>query len=84
MRIASVVVNSVSAVPCRSSVGTRMRLTSASPGPRDSNHARSSADSLPVVVPEMKADPMCGSSRPLAWPAAYSTDDQPPLTVSSL
>jgi hypothetical protein len=38
---------------------------------------------LPVLTPLVKADVMCGSSRPLC-PAAYSTDDQPPFTVSSL
>ena len=44
LRIASLGVKSVSAVPCTSRVGTRMRETSASPGPRLSNQARFSGD----------------------------------------
>jgi hypothetical protein len=59
-----------------------MRRTSPSPGPRDLNHARSSADSVPVVAPLANALRMWSSSRPV-WPAAYSSDAQPPLTVSS-
>jgi hypothetical protein len=70
-------------VPCNSIVGTRIRFTSASPGPRDSNHARSSADSVPVVVPLANAEVMWLSSRPV-WPAAYSSEDQPLLIVSYL
>ena len=42
LRIASLGVNRVSAVPCTSRVGTRICDTSASPGPRLSNQARSS------------------------------------------
>ena len=59
------VVNSVSGVPWSSSVGTRIRETSASPGPRDSNHARSAAESLPVAAPEPNAEVMWLSSRPV-------------------
>src|SRR3954469_6105504 len=78
--IASSSVNSVSAVPSTRKVGTVICLTR-SPGPRDANQSRSSALSVPVLTPVVKADVMCGSSRPLelGTPAAYSSDDQPPL-----
>ena len=69
--MASVGVNSVSAVPCTSRVGMRMRSTSAA-GPRESNHARSSADSFPVLAPEAKAVWMCGSSAPVWIPAGLT------------
>ena len=69
MSIASDGVNSVSGVPWRISVGTLIRLTSAL-GPRDANHARSWADRLPPTAPLANADVMCGSSRPVACPAA--------------
>ena len=64
LRIDSLSVKSVSAVPWRISVGTRTRSTSASPGPRDSNHARSAALNLPVASPEANEESMCGSSPP--------------------
>ena len=69
LRTASLGVNSVSAVPWRISAGTRTLLTSASAGPRESNHARSSALKRPVVRPEAKAEVMCGSSVPGWTPA---------------
>ncbi len=69
--IASSSVNSVSAVPSTTNVGTVICLTR-SPGPRLTNQARSSAVSMPVATPEVKADVMWESSRPLepAVPAA--------------
>jgi len=71
LRMASSRVNSVSAVPWMKKVGMRMRLISASPGPRDSNQATSSGDRRPVVVPDANALVMCGSSRaPTAVAAA--------------
>ena len=66
--IASSRLNSVSAVPWTSSVGTRILLTR-SLGPRESNHARSSADSFPEVTPVANALVMCGSRVPVAEPA---------------
>ena len=83
--IASLSVNSVSAVPSTRKVGTVICLTR-SPGPREANQSRSSSESFPVAAPEVNADRMCGSSRPLepGMPAAVSPAAQPPLTVCSL
>ena len=76
MVIASSSVNSVSAVPWISSVGTRIAFTS-DDGPRESNHARSSADSLPVLAPETNAEVMCGSSVPVCTPAGETMPSRP-------
>jgi hypothetical protein len=78
--IAALSVNSVSAVPSTTNVGI------VSFGPRLSNQARSSALSVPLAAPEVNADRMCGSSRPLevGMPSVVSALAQPPLTVSSL
>ena len=97
LRIASLGVNSVSAVPCTSSVGIRICETSASPGPRLSNQARFSADRWPVARPSSSAEVMCGSTVPVCTPAGLITPSavavgmprpdsaaaQPPLTRSS-
>ena len=97
LRIASLGVKRVSAVPCTSSVGTRICETSASPGPRLSNQARSSADRWPVASPSVSAETMCGSTVPVCTPAGLMTPSavavgmprpdsaaaQPPLTMSS-
>jgi len=83
--IASLSVNSVSAVPSTTNVGIVSCFTR-SLGPRLSNQARSSALSVPVAAPEVNADRMCGSSRPLdvGMPSVVSALAHPPLTVSSL
>ena len=97
LRIASLGVNSVSAVPCTSSVGTRICDTSASPGPRLSNQARFASDRWPVARPSVNAEVMCGSTVPVWTPAGLmmpsavavgmpspeSAAAQPPLTRSS-
>ncbi len=97
LRIASLGVKRVSAVPCTSRVGTRICETSASPGPRLSNQARSSADRWPVARPSVSAEVMCGSTVPVWTPAGLMTPSavavgmpspesaaaQPPLTRSS-
>ncbi len=59
-----------------------MRSTSVL-GPRESNQARFSGDSLPVPAPSANAELMWGSRLPVC-PPAYSAADQPPLFVSSL
>ncbi len=85
MVIASLSVKSVSAVPSTTKVGIVSCLTSPL-GPRLSNQARSSALSVPVAAPLVKALRMCGSSRPLevGMPSVVSALAHPPLTVSSL
>ena len=69
LRIASLGVKSVSAVPWTSSVGTRICETSASPGPRLANQARSSSERWPVASPSASAEVMCGSTVPVCTPA---------------
>jgi hypothetical protein len=97
LRIASLGVKRVSAVPWTSSVGTRICETRASPGPRLSNQARSSLERWPVARPSASAEVMWGSTVPVCTPAGLmmpsavavgmprplSAAAHPPLTMSS-
>jgi hypothetical protein len=80
LRMASDRVKSVSAVPWTSIVGTRIFSTSSS-GPRESNHARSSAEILPEATPLVNAETMCGSRPPVCGPAGLSSPS--PLAAGS-
>ena len=77
LAIASLSGKTVSALPCSSSVGTRI-LSTSGPTPRERKNATVWSEKRPVDAPSTSAWLICGFSPPVCGPAGLVT---PPVTA---